>query len=38
MEARRKMWKPVEKIDNARGVLAKYANAVKSAHVGAITA
>ena len=38
MAARRKTWKPVKKITNTRGVLAKYANAVQSAHVGAITA
>ena len=36
--ARRKAaWTPVSKITNPRGVLAKYARLVKSAHFGATT-
>ena len=37
MAARRKAWKPVKKITNSRGVLAKYAKLVTSASEGAVT-
>ena len=37
LASRRARWKPVLKIENPRGVLAKYARQVKSAHYGAVT-
>lgn len=37
LATRRASWKYVSKITNDRGVLAKYARSVKSAHVGATT-
>lgn len=37
MAARKLLWKPINKAGNPRGVLAKYAKVVQSAHHGAVT-